>query len=137
MLIGGAQVNARLLRLAGTTAPNNVRDVFWSGRGAVPGARGNAYLFGHTYDSQPSGVGVLDHLKRVHRGQMIKVAKAGKTIRFKVRKTERASLHLSEKKMATLLSRLGAPRMTVTTCLWSKSKGEYVARLIVYAKKIR
>ena len=137
MLIRASRVNARLIRLAGTTAPNNVRDVFWSGRGAAPGARGNAYLFGHTYDSQPSGVGVLDHLKRLHRGHVIKVAKAGKVIRFKVVRTERAPLDLSEKKMAKLLSHLGRARMSVTTCLWSESKGKYVARLIVYAKKIR
>ena len=113
-----------------------MRNVYWSGRGVAPGAHGSAFLFGHTYDSQPSGRGVFDYLKRLRRGNVIIVDKGGSAVRFKVRKTEHAPLKLSEKKMAKLLSHLGPSRMAATTCLWSKSKGKYVARLIVYGKKM-
>jgi LPXTG-site transpeptidase (sortase) family protein len=113
-----------------------VQDVFWSSRGAVPGARGNAYLFGHTYDSKPSGVGVLDHLKRLHRGQMVKITKPSKTLRYKVGKTEFLPLHPSEKKKAELLSHLGHSRLTLITCLWSKSKGKYVKLIVKHGKLV-
>lgn len=102
----------------------------------MPGKRGNAYLLGHTYDSKPSGVGVLDHLKRLHRGKVITIDKGKNAVRFKVTRTERLALHPSEKKMAQLFSHLGRARMTVVTCLWSNSKGRYVNLLVKHAVKL-
>lgn len=114
-----------------------MRNVYWSGRGVAPGSHGSAFLFGHTYDSQPSGRGVFDYLKRVHRGNVINVDKGGVVVRFKVTKMERAPLKLTEKKMAALLSHLGPARMAATTCLWNPSKGKYTSRLIVYGKMVQ
>ena len=67
---------------------------------------------------------------------MIKITKGSKVLRFKVGRTEILPLHPSEKKMADLLSHLGPPRMTVITCLWSKSKGKYVSLLVKHAKMV-
>jgi len=52
------------------------------------------------------------------------------TVTCKVKKVVRnAPLHLSERAMAKLLSHLGSPRATMTTCLWSKKQGKYVSRV--------
>lgn len=53
-----------------------------------------------------------------------------KTVTCKVKKVVRnAPLHLSEREMAKLLSHLGPPRATITTCLWSKKQDKYVSRV--------
>lgn len=87
-------------------------------------------MFGHTYDSQPGGVGVLDHLKRLRVGKLVKITMGSKTVTCKVKKVVRnAPLYLSERAMAKLLSHLGPPRATLTTCLWSTKQGKYVSRV--------
>src|SRR4051812_9546810 len=51
--------------------PRNTRDVGWWQRSARPGAtRGQTVLTGHTVHT---GGGVMDHLGRLHRGQLVKV----------------------------------------------------------------
>jgi len=79
---------------------------------------------------------VLDHLKRLRRGKVIKIDMGGKVIRFKVGRTEYLPLHPSEKKMAELLSHIGRPRMTVVTCLWNKSKQKYDKLVVKHAPMI-
>lgn len=109
--------------------------MFWASRSARPGERGNAFVFGHTFDSDPSGVGVLDHLKRLRPGQVIEMVVGGKTLSYKVRSVVlNAPLDLSEKAMAEQLSHLGPSRTTWTTCLWSVKQNRYVSRVMVKAR---
>lgn len=87
-------------------------------------------MFGHTYDSQPSGVGVLDHLKRLRAGKLVKITMGDTTVTCQVKRVVRnAPLHLSERAMAKFLSHLGPPRAVLTTCLWSNKQGKYVSRV--------
>jgi LPXTG-site transpeptidase (sortase) family protein len=51
--------------------PRNARDIGWWQRSARPGtSRGQTVLTGHTVHT---GGGVMDHLGRLHRGQIVKV----------------------------------------------------------------
>lgn len=131
-------LDAPLVRRHGTRAPNNVRNAYWTSQSAVPGERGDAFVYGHTYDSVASGVGVFDHLGRLAPGQLIKVDMGNRVVTFKVRRVVlHARLNLSERAMAKLLSHLGTPRLTATTCLWSKAKHRYVSRVLVTATLVQ
>lgn len=126
------------MRQRSTAAPHDVRNAFWTSRSAVPGERGNAFVFGHTYDSKASGVGVFDHLKRLRPGQVIRMMVNGKTLVYKVKSVVRdAPLNLSERAMAKLLSHLGPSRTTWTTCYWSSKRQQYVSRVMVRAVQVR
>lgn len=83
-------------------------------------------------------MGVFDHLKRLRPGQVIKMVANGKVISYKVKSVVlNAPLHLSERAMAKLLSRLGRSRTTWTTCYWSVKRQKYVSRVMVKAVRVR
>ncbi|MEO5499130.1 MAG: class F sortase [Candidatus Saccharimonadales bacterium] len=125
-------LDAPLVRQRSTVAPHDVRNAFWSSSSAIPGERGNAFVFGHTYDSKASGVGVFDHLKRLRPGMVYRLVVNGKALSYKVKSVVlNAPLHLSELAMAKQLSHLGPSRSTMTTCYWSPRLQKYVSRVMV------
>ena len=124
------------MKRRGLSITHSLRSVFWSSRGATPGKRGSALLYGHTYDSKPSGVGVLDHLGRVKAGAEVVVAKGAKKIRYTATKAVFMRA-ISVKQMARFLSHFGQSRLAVITCHWNKKLQKYDGWWVVRAVKKR
>jgi len=102
-------------------------------RGVTPGQRGSAVLAGHTYSR---GAGVFDRLGQLHRGNLVKIVRGGKTVTFKVTKVQRHVRHASNSQVASWSDPVGPSRVVLVTCGDYLGDGHYGSRIVVSAKRV-
>lgn len=115
-------------------APGNVNDAGWYDGSSKPGENGAVLIDGHV--SGPSKPGVFQRLKNLKEGDTINIERGdGKTISYKVMKTE--SVDQDKVDMANALTSYspGSPGLNLITCTgrFDVKTNNYEQRLIVYA----
>jgi LPXTG-site transpeptidase (sortase) family protein len=111
--------------------PRNPRDVGWW-RGSVrPGAtHGQTVLTGHTVHT---GGGVMDHLGRLHEGQLVKVVtRKGPMVYRTTRVVTWSKPELAKRSVELFSQKRGDERLVLITCTgWTGS--EYTSNVVVFA----
>jgi LPXTG-site transpeptidase (sortase) family protein len=85
--------------------PDRISGTGWWGGGAAPGSRGRSVVVGHV--DGPRGTGVFHGLRRLERGDVIRVERAGRRITYRV-----TSVRTVRKSTLTGAAMFGADRTT-------------------------
>jgi LPXTG-site transpeptidase (sortase) family protein len=111
--------------------PANPRDVGWWRRSARPGAtQGQTVLTGHTVHT---GGGVMDHLGRLHQGQLVKVVTPKGTMVYRTtRVVTWSKATLAKRSVALFGQQRDDERLVLITCTgWTGS--DYTSNVVVFA----
>jgi LPXTG-site transpeptidase (sortase) family protein len=111
--------------------PRNPRDVGWWKGSTRPGAtHGQTVLTGHTVHT---GGGVMDHLGRLHRGQLVKVVTRKGTMVYRTtRVVTWSKAHLAKRSVALFGQQRKDERLVLITCSgWTGSS--YTSNVVVFA----
>jgi LPXTG-site transpeptidase (sortase) family protein len=111
--------------------PSNPRDVGWWRGSARPGAtHGQTVLTGHTVHT---GGGVMDHLGRLHKGQVVKVVTPKGTMVYRTtRVVTWSKAELAKRSVELFGQKRSAQRLVLITCSgWTGS--EYTSNVVVFA----
>jgi LPXTG-site transpeptidase (sortase) family protein len=114
--------------------PRNPREVGWWKRSARPGAtRGQTVLTGHTVHT---GGGVMDHLGRLHKGQLVKVVTRKGTMVYRTSKVMTLSkAELARRSVQLFGQQRTDDRLVLITCSgWTGS--EYTSNVVVFAEPL-
>jgi sortase (surface protein transpeptidase) len=106
--------------------------VGWYDRGPAPGQDGSSVILGHV-DSY-SGTSVFYYLKTLHRGNLIRIARAdGSTAVFSVDGVQRATKAVFP--VTSVYGTLSYPGLRLVTCggPFDSATGHYLDNIIVYA----
>jgi hypothetical protein len=115
--------------------PRNVAQAGWYRPGPEPGERGAAVVVGHV-DSK-RGPGVFYKLRRLRRGNIIKIVRAGgSVVRFRVEGLERWPKTQFPTRRVFRRTRLSALRIVTCSGRFDADTGHYADNTIVYAARV-
>lgn len=114
--------------------PRNARDVGWWQRSARPGAsHGQTVLTGHTVHT---GGGVMDHLGRLHRGQLVKVVTRKDTMVYRTTRVVTWSKEeLARRAVRIFSQQRSEERLVLITCSQWTGSG-YRSNVIAFARPL-
>jgi LPXTG-site transpeptidase (sortase) family protein len=114
--------------------PHNPRDVGWWRKSARPGAtHGQTVLTGHTVHT---GGGVMDHLGRLHQGQLVKVVTRQGTMVYRTTRVVTWSKPELAKRAVELFGQgRKDDRLVLITCTGWTGK-EYTSNVVVFAQPL-
>jgi LPXTG-site transpeptidase (sortase) family protein len=111
--------------------PHNPRDVGWWRQSARPGAtHGQTVLTGHTVHT---GGGVMDHLGRLHKGQLVKVVTRKGTMVYRTTEVVTwTKRELAKRSVELFGQKREDERLVLITCTGWTGK-EYTSNVVVFA----
>ena len=114
--------------------PHNPRDVGWWRQSARPGAtHGQTVLTGHTVHT---GGGVMDHLGRLHKGQLVKVVTRKGTMVYRTTQVVTWSKpELAKRSVELFGQQRKDERLVLITCTGWTGK-EYTSNVVVFAEPL-
>ena len=126
----------RLDRDGRMQTPKNFANTGWYEPGPEPGEKGPAVITGHV-DSK-SGPAVFYKLRRLRRGDMIRIVRADKTaVRFRVEGLERWPKSEFPTHKVFRKTRVSTLRLVTCSGNFDPSTGHYEDNTIVYAVRVR
>lgn len=116
-------------------APRNPNKVGWYRNGAIPGKRGNAFMYGHLNTTRSTAI--FWKLRNVRVGDIVVVTN-DKGQRLKFRVTSRQVYARNAAPLRAILGSTSKRRLNLMTCAgtWSSRERNYSHRLVVYTELI-
>lgn len=114
-------------------APKSPKKVGWYRNGAIPGKRGNAFMYGHL--NTTTSTAIFWKLRNVRVGDTVVVTN-DKGQRLKFRVTSRQMYARNAAPLRAIIGSTSKRRLNLMTCAgtWSSRKRNYSHRLVVYTE---